>query len=188
MCPGLGPLSSHTLSLLLGTQTPPQFLFGSFKSSQTSLIKLRGEEEGSEEEENENSQIKLAAPASAGLGVPCGSGSCQGFQPGVHFSLTINSGNGKSCLRMHGSGSNNERVIFPNAGRGFPRFTRSGRKGEGRYSIRERGKGPHTPKSQMPKTKGQSQRSLQCLSEGVGLCPTQTEGWLQPWFLPFPTG
>lgn len=38
----------------------------------------------------------------------------------------------------------------------------------------------------MPKTKGQSQRSLQCLSEGVGQCTLQTKAWLQPLVSSFP--
>lgn len=50
--PGLGPLSSHTLSLAVEAQAL-QFLFGSFKSSQTSLIKKKGEAGGQEEEERE---------------------------------------------------------------------------------------------------------------------------------------
>ena len=70
----------------------------------------------------ENSQIKLAAPKSPGLAAPCSLGSCWGFQPVVHFSLTINSGNWKTCLKMHGSASKNDRVTGPGEGSGFSNF------------------------------------------------------------------
>ena len=54
MCPRPGrPVLPTTHHGLLEAQAPPQFLFGSFKSSQTSLIKRREKQEVREEEERE---------------------------------------------------------------------------------------------------------------------------------------
>lgn len=61
------------------------------------------------------------------------------------FSLTINFGNWKSCLGMHGSGSKNDGVIGRGEGSRLSNFKKWGRKKEGKYFDREINKEAHTP-------------------------------------------
>lgn len=67
----------------------------------------------------------------------------------MHFSLTINFGNWKSCLGILGSGSKNDRMLCPREGSRFSTFKKGRRKEEEKYFDRKINKEPHTPKSLM---------------------------------------